>query len=54
MFNIRFLIILGFKRSLFNFEIRTIYIEIFSILNGFKLKLKAKTKVFKNKYSFII
>jgi hypothetical protein len=54
MSNIRFLIILGFKRSLLNFGIRIIYIEIFSMLNSFKLELKAKTKVFKNRYSFII
>jgi hypothetical protein len=54
MFNIRLLTILGFKRGFFNFKVRIIYIEIFNILNGFKLKLKAKTKVFKNKYSFII
>jgi hypothetical protein len=54
MFNIRLLTILGFKRGLFNLGIRIVYIEIFNILNGFRLELKAKTKVFKNKYSFII
>jgi hypothetical protein len=54
MFNIRFLIILGFKRSLFDFGIRIVYIEIFSILNGFRLEFKAKTKVFKNRCGFII
>jgi hypothetical protein len=54
MFNIRLLIILGFKRSLFNFGVRIIYIEIFNILNSFRLKLKAKTKVFKNRCGLIV
>jgi hypothetical protein len=54
LFNIRLLIILYFKGGLFNLKIKTIYIEIFNILNGFKLELKVKTKVFKNKYSLII
>jgi hypothetical protein len=54
MFNIRFLTILGFKGGLLNLGIRTIYIKIFSILNSFRLELKAKTKVFKNRYGFII
>jgi hypothetical protein len=54
MFNIRLLTILGFKRGLFNLGIRIVYIEIFNILNGFRLELKAKTKVFKNRCNFII
>jgi hypothetical protein len=54
MSNIRFSTILGFKRSLLNFRIRIIYIEIFSMLNSFGLELKAKTKVFKNRCGFII
>jgi hypothetical protein len=54
MFNIRLLIILGFKRGLFNLKIRIIYIKIFNILNGFKLEFKAKTKVFKNRCGLII
>jgi hypothetical protein len=54
MFNIRLSTILGFKRGLLNLGIRIAYIEIFSILNGFRLELKAKTRVFKNRYSFII
>ena len=48
MSNIRLLIILGFKRSLFNLRVKAIYIEIFNILNGFRLELKVKPKVFKN------
>jgi hypothetical protein len=31
-----------------------IYIKVFNILNGFRLKLKAKTKVLKKRGSFII
>ena len=54
MSNIRLLIILGFKGSLFNLRIKAIYIEVFNIFNSFKLELKAKTKVFKNKSSLII
>jgi hypothetical protein len=54
VFNIRLLTILGFKEGLLNLEIRIVYIKIFSILNGFRLELKAKTKVFKNRYSFIV
>ena len=54
MSNIRFLTILGFKRGLFNLGIRIVYIEIFSIFNSFRPELKAKTKVFKNRYGFII
>jgi hypothetical protein len=54
MFNIRLSTILGFKGGLFNLRIRTMHIEIFNILNGFELELKAKTRVFKNKYSFIV
>jgi hypothetical protein len=54
MFNIRLLTILGFKRGFFNFRVKIIYIEIFNILNGFRLEFKAKTKVFKNKCGFII
>jgi hypothetical protein len=54
MSNIRFLTILGFKGGLFNLRIRTVYIEIFSMLNGFRLELKAKTRVFKNRCGFIV
>jgi hypothetical protein len=54
VFNIRFSTILGFKGGLLNLGIRTVYIEIFNILNGFRLELKAKTKVFKNRCGFII
>jgi hypothetical protein len=54
MSNIRFSTILGFKGGLLNLWIRTAYIEIFSMLNGFGLELKAKTRVFKNKCGFII
>jgi hypothetical protein len=44
----------GFKGGLFNLGIRTTYIEIFGILNGFRLELKTKTRVFKNRYGFIV
>jgi hypothetical protein len=54
MSNIRLLTILGFKGGLLNLEIRTIYIEIFSIFNSFRLELKAKTKVFKNRCGLIV
>jgi hypothetical protein len=43
MFNIRLLIILGFKRGLFNFKVRAIYIKVFNILNSFKLEFKIKS-----------
>jgi hypothetical protein len=46
MFNIRLLIILYFKGGLLNLRVRALYIEIFNILNSFKLELKIKTKVF--------
>jgi hypothetical protein len=52
--NIRLLTMPGFKGGLLNLRIRTIYIEIFSILNGFRPELKAKTRVFKNRCGFII
>jgi hypothetical protein len=54
MSNIRLSTILGFKGGLLNLGIRTIYIEIFNIFNGFRPELKAKIRVFKNKCSFII
>ena len=54
MFNIRLLIKLGFKGSLFNFKIRAVYIEVFNIFNGFRLEFKAKIKVFKKKGGLII
>ena len=54
MFNIRLSTILGFKGGLLNLRIRTIYIEIFSILNSFRPELKTKARVFKNRYGLII
>jgi hypothetical protein len=54
MFNIKLLTILYLKKSLFNLRIKTIYIKVFSILNGFKLKLKVKLNKLKKQGSFII
>jgi hypothetical protein len=52
--NVRLLTMPGFKGGLLNLGIRTAHIEIFDILNGFRPELKAKTRVFKNRYGFII
>jgi len=46
MSNIRLLIILYFKGGLFNLRVKALYIEIFGILNSFRLELKIKTRVF--------
>ena len=54
MSNIRLLTISGFKGGLLNLRIRTAHIEIFNIFNSFRLELKTKTRVFKNRYSFIV
>jgi len=50
----RLLIKLSFKKCLFNFKIKAAYIKVFGIFNGFKLKLKIKTKVFENRSGLII
>ena len=54
MFNIRLLIILCFKGGLLNLRVRALYIEIFSILNSFRLELKIETRVFQKGSSLII
>ena len=53
MSDIKLLIILYFKESLFNLKIKTIYIKVFNIFNNFGLKIKIKIKVFE-KNGFII
>jgi hypothetical protein len=54
MFNIRLLTILYLKGSLFNLRIGTIYIKVFNILYGFKLKLKVKLSKLKKWGSLIV
>jgi len=49
MSDIKLLIILYFKESLFNLKIKTIYIKVFNIFNNFGLKIKIKIKVFEKK-----
>jgi hypothetical protein len=46
MSNIRLSTILYFKGGLFNLRVRALYIEIFGILNSFKLELKVETRIF--------
>jgi hypothetical protein len=46
MSNIRLSTILYFKGGLLNLRVRALYIEIFNILNSFRLELKIETRVF--------
>jgi hypothetical protein len=46
MSDIRLSTILCFKGGLLNLRVRALYIEIFGILNSFRLELKIKTRVF--------
>ena len=43
IFNIRLSTVLCFKKSLLDLRIKTVYIKVFGIFNGFKLKLEIKS-----------
>ena len=43
MFNIKLSTVLYFKESLFDLKIKTAYIKVFGIFNGFKLKLEIES-----------
>jgi hypothetical protein len=46
MSNVRLSTILCFKGGLLDLRVRALYIEIFGILNSFRLELKIETRVF--------
>ena len=48
MSNIRLSLILCFERGLFNLRVKTSYIEIFGMFDGFRLEFKVETRVFEN------
>jgi hypothetical protein len=46
MSNVRLSTILCFKGGLLNLRVRALHIEIFGMLNNFRLELKIETRVF--------